>query len=461
MPYGLSSIITFSAGSLTPVAGTANLFTSPVGPEGLLYKRITTFAEAVDCGGLMLFGPASSWMFYAGATLTNVLSANLLGKFVINSGGLSAAIIPDAVGHQKWRSNETSPGHFRRVSTFGWAEISVLTQYMAMFGPSDIVDLWGIITPAHNGHGHNFGKYRHVTANVATDTYSFMSTDTPMRVPLKSYLADQKAAYLASVPANVRPYYAQVYNGLAALEESRPRLSAITTWKNGLLAPLPVVKDRTLVTELDSLVTMYGSGGMPGFGSTPAPYANFSALHSAVPFSVSNDPDSPTTAPGFAWIAEPGTVATEPSRGVRFRSNLGVYLPETGILPCLSKMPSDVVDRVVTPAAGTIDGYQVGALRDGHVMARRLVSLLKYEDEVSPYATLAAYVDSTRVANSRASLIPYSEITDPVVGAALSSDTTRLATLTSNAFSVSALPLALERFCSRLDDSARAAAEAG
>lgn len=466
--FGITNTLEFSTDvRFVTIAGTTRLCRADtVGPQGVLYKRITSLQDAVDCGGLLLINPAGRWIFYCGDTLRAALGASLIGKTVSNpSGRTNIEINKSLETVSKYSGNPSySDGTGRMTVIKSGISVDVVKDYVDYFAANDVVNCFGIVTAATRGHGVSHGVEWYRSALRAADGYAFMATDTAMNVTLQRYLADAKTAIISGLRSEVRGYYAAVYDSVAALDLSKPCISAVTCWLNGDLAPAPIVGNTEYLATNDTTWNNFQPPTATPWGSTPGTYPNWAAVGAAATLTRQYSGNIPGINVGsnmyFTWIPDPGNTSADGEHKVLIAASLGLHESETPLLPCVTKMLGDTITGLAPSPVGSIGTYQVGVLRDAHVFGRSLIDGVRYANGANGFANLAAFVNSTFGTIRPAGVIRPEAITSDAAALTYMPNPEYIDSLAANAFSAGQLPLALERFNARLDDAAKTYADA-
>jgi len=478
--YGLLPIPNYTrpVGAVS-APGTTSLFSLPNGPEGLLYKDISSIEEAVAHGGLMIFRPSDGeFIFYAGDTLKQALAHDLLGKAVIRKDPRTD-VWTDTV--YKSKANWThwlypSPGGTTDDAT-RWLYRAALgfkrhSEYYDHFAANADVRMFAIVTGATRGHGVKTGYAWQLPqgkgyTRTAAPGYSFMATDTPMNRSFGTLLTAKKDPILETRPTEIRNYYAGTFDAaVATVGAARPTISAITTWVGAALCATPTVVPTTWFGNFDLNTAYWVSDG---YGKTPSFLSGKTliALKTSLEWekrgpafnsptgypAVAHSDSRPTSSPGDGSAA-----VLYPYTSVSFDRTLGLYLADTPVLPAMSADRFDEVTFTRLPGYGVLEGYQLGAYRDAQLLKRSLVDQLLFANEIDMYGTLMEYVHSSIVGNVDATPIDTTTIDEAAATAELNALLTTSQNLyNSDAFGCGTFAIEMDGFIRHWDQLTRAA----
>lgn len=371
-PFGLSVSLDFAATTAQQViSGQAKLVTVASAPEGILLKRVSSFAEAIDAGGLYMYqlDDPTRWMFVVGTSLEETIVRSELGKVTGPSEDLgSSSITLDRRYEGVWlRDYEPAqpPGGAHaadyKIVYFGGNVYPKLVAYNYFTGP---VGALAVVTGASCGYGTSKGSgHRYLFdggALPAVGGQSYMATIIPMNVKFSQFMRNIRQIALGRVPENLKEYYIDSFEDALATygdADHRPTMAVSTHWIGAGLANGRMIEPRryTVSGAISSpyLAGFTAESSPTGYYGSNATYADFSE----------------TTK--YRVMLRPGYIG---GGSLEHRP----YLDDDYVYGTAKEVP---------PATGKIEGVDVGLLRDSHVMYRSLVTGERY-------ATLESVDDS-------------------------------------------------------------------
>lgn len=451
-PFGIDSDVDFAdTTGQTLVAGQTRLVTKSDAPEGLLFKRISNFQEAVDCGGLFLYSKTTpaKWMFIVGTTLHRVLKDNKLG-IVSTIARTADDVLFKYKPVGKYAGNELgkdNSGVEQGYKTDRGGDFEIILTDVHYFGKDDVGAL-GVATGAEEGFG--ISQARSVGFNVvngslpnnkASTGIGYVASIIPMNAPFSTFMTKVKPALLAEVPSAIRSYYERTFNQVLAAysgKDSKPTISINTHWVGGSIAtpnmPKPILKDTAVaINGISFWAQSTHAASYKGWESV-----SFSgkALSNATTFDLKSTQK-------YRFICRAGF------RG----ANETTHPLMEDHWACSEKVP-------LSSPTGLVGQLKVGVLRDGQLLKRSLVDKVLYADTPSSHADLAALVNETLdvfefdqgALKTDATLSEATAEADLLLGP----DTTGA---TGNIYQVGTLPLHITAFSNAWDAAAKALAD--
>lgn len=424
-------------------------------PEGVLLKVVPSLEDALDAGGIFLRNAAGKWMFAIGDTLRDIIAAGKLGQFSTNVDNIYQTEIEKRLAQTVEWSTIRSPSTEYWSDTYAGVYAKGSTGYRSFFDAGDVLEVLAVVTSANRGLGYSVGsaiRPPNVSTPVGTDAFSFMATDTPMSSTMTQFLMSTKSATLAGIQSDFRGYYAAVFDAVAANRTTKPKLAAVTAWRNGLLCGTPVLEEKGVFRSRDEVynalvptgitaATYYSSNPVPilriGGDSTHAPGGAYT------PVQITSGSHTGTNGPAAIDIQ------------LMVQPRLGFYLPGTPAMPCLMTQYGDVYTFAPEPA-GDIGRYQVGRLRDAQLLGRSLVDGQLFGTQVANYTDIARYVNATfSTLRGREALTPDAATSLEDAERYAVTNRSALNGLSYNVFSAGELPLAADKFLADLNQAAK------
>lgn len=394
-----------------------------------MYKKISSWSEAIDCGGAIIFSiqAPARWIMYVGDTLKAALAEGKLGQ---------VARLSTAFQGSNYRG-------FHRPEMDGWAGAPNVKElggdlvpiyrdvdYFSL-GPQAMFHVMGVVTSATEGYG--IGSPATSFENTESESsLSYMATTIKMESNFGTYINGIKSTLMAAVPEKLRQYYESTY--AAALDASyplsRPTIAVPSFWKAGLIwngaLPTPAIQVK-------------GQGGLTALAeiSNPDVFAN-------IPYNA-------TAAAGWSV-----TVPPQPKYRVLHRPGYRGY--GATFMPCMDFFTRSTF-RETAPITGEIGGLKVGLMRDGHMLKRSLVDSVKFADQASLIPSLAVmvsqYLDRTEYLSTPVLATP--TIDTAMVNLAREE---AVGVPTEHVFELGNLSKSITKFSKTWDERARANAQA-
>lgn len=278
LAFGLTAATgTFTPNNRAPaIANRTALRTFPEGPEGLLYKTISSFREAAALGGLLIYSSRTSnrWMIMVGKTLNKSLSTNRLGKY--------AGFVPGSRFLKFVRRPSYDGININNnVTEFGG---DLYPQYTDMnyFAADDDLVYVGIVTSADDGYGHgaifdslSYAPLLNGTLGNCSIGLTYLSTTLPMTTPFQNYLKTTKVAALALVPDSVRGFYEKSFDGAVSTftgKDARATIVVPSLWRGTVAINTYHARPKRIVQSLGgggwgfSAATVIGSPPLTSAG---------------------------------------------------------------------------------------------------------------------------------------------------------------------------------------------------
>jgi hypothetical protein len=457
-------------GTPVPVPDMPSLYTSSVGPEGLLLKDIASLDEALACGGLLLVNPSGDWLFYCGDTLKQVVANNKVGQVAVQLAIEKSVTVHNAMGYRMYEETRDANGlrqsYMYRGSRFGHYNRQV--DFNTYFPPGNVMAV-GIVTSATKGHGANvnYSRWYKNSAGVQITNpnimpISFMSTETDLSVPLSQFLVKAKPGYMATIPSEAAPTVGPIYDAEAAIRSSKPPVRAVTCWSGRTLSTgFPVVRPfgivKSAATSMSYWALLMACTGnttdIPGYSSLIASVSLGSGGSIGSGSSWQWNSDTEGGAQGAVNIST-FDASNKLFHYFSVETVLGKTVPGHEYLPCISPTPECTYYNA-NSVLGSIGSYTGGALRDGHVLGRRLIDGLSFADSADNYASMEEYI-SASLPTAYPAWSKLYEIQQPSTVAAGAAQDAEAATAVSDLpkkplarlseYSSSALPAALDDF---------------
>jgi len=447
------------------VPGHTDLYTCATGPEGVLYKKITSLSDALECGGLAIFdqamvpswmgaGPANGrrqWRFFVGDMLRYILQRKLLNKKAAIEAGHALHWNPiKAFNGEKRYSNTTDP-----ASAYCWDDVFYGGEFEAnptlidYFASSQQLCAIGIITGAETGYADSHALSASLGAIGGpggavnpTSTIGFMASIVPMDVPFSKFATDVKQAMIALAPADLQQYYTATFADVLAAfpqKDDRPTISIPTFWADGALTNGAQQKPKIFqgdsgapVKWVTDLVDNPPPGGWYSRSIGPGSYP---------PPAVSKDVP-------VQWRT-------------KFRAGHWAKAGST-VMPMMD-IDTFFCDSIPLPKlVGKVGGLDIGSLRDGHVLKRRLIDGLAFSSEVATQTTLDQvinpFIDQWSIATDDMTHgvqppVTEADIDGVLTGAMASSK------LTASVYCLGTLPIIMEAFSDVWDSTAKSYAK--
>lgn len=387
-PFGLASTLDFEhTTGQTLVSGQTRLVTKTAlqAPEGLLLKRVASFQEAVDAGGLFLYSKTNPtrWMFVIGKTLHRVLAANKLGivsafKRPVGDVAFKYKPVPKYAGYGVARD---SFGNDAMYQTDPGGDFEIILSDMAYFGQSAVGAL-GIATGAEDGFGVSNAMSSGLSAvNGSLPSAApavgigFAASIIPMNAPFSTFMRKARPALVAAAPSDIRKYYERTFEAVLAAyaeKDSKPTISVHTHWLGASITTPFMPKPKVV----DTAVTV--NGVYFWAQSTNTSYAGRK---------------TGSIAGGDAGSA--GAYTQRSSQKYRFIVRPGFYGATVTTHPLMEDWWDHSEKTQMSSPTGTVGALKVGVLRDGQLLKRSLVDLQLYASQPSSHADLAQLVNET------------------------------------------------------------------
>lgn len=424
-------------------------------PEGVLLKIVPSLEDAIDAGGIFLRNSAGKWMFAIGDTLRDIIASGKLGQFATNVSNVYQTEFDKRLTATVNWATQRDPVNEYWSDTFNGVYAKGSTGYRSYFAASDVLEVFAVVTSANRGLGYSNGSAvmpPNVTSPLTTDAFGFMATDTPMTATMTQFLMSTKAATLASIESDFRGYYAAVFDAVAANRTLKPRLAAVTAWKNGLLCGAPVLEEKAVFIAQDDLRLAF----IPVGSSETLYYATNPPLAERIGGDTTHHPTGAYTPPQVLSGSTTGTNGQASANiKVMIQPRLGFYLPGTPEMPCLMRQYGDQYTFAPEPA-GDIGRYQIGRLRDAQLLGRSLVDLQLFGTQVANYTDIARYVNSTfATLRGREAIAPSADTVLEDAERYAVTNRSALNSLNYNVFSAGELPLAADKFLADLNQAAK------
>jgi len=390
--FGLPNEVTLNPTvGLTAIPGLQNRYTLDTGPEGVMLCKISNLSEAFACGGLLLYDPTPDnqgrrrWRFWVKEMLLTALREGYLNSSV--GPGLSG----DGAVYHFTRVKQMDGG---RIDQYGRAEIpwgGVLDMHVkkidGYFAPASVISVMGVVTMADTGYGSShvmssgFSDFDGgLPASRPTVALGFMANYIPFPNGMADFLHRTKEFALSRVSDTLREYYAATFEPTLAAwanKDAVPTITLPTFWANGVLTAgaqqkpkvftLPVGNhiewNNNYLTNKADLLPQMWNFGMVSMYDPPAP--NYSAtVLSANPVGA--------------------------KYAVRYRA--GHWDSQGFPMPLMDVFTAFCDSEPFVEPTGMAGTFNVGTIRDGHVLKRSQVDGLLYGDAASSHADLGAVV---------------------------------------------------------------------
>lgn len=441
--YGLLNPLVFNdTTDMTAIPGTTSLFRSAIGPEGLLYKKVASIAEAAKVGGVMLIGGANEWVFYCGRDLEYALKSSKLGKVLALSAATDKGLLTFS-SREDWNGE-------RRLERLGDPTKSfTYTTPGGVFQPAfeevDFLPLTGtavrvfaIVCSATSGHGYSASKDTvKINAWIAASTnspYSYMMTEVPFGPTFAEFMRKVRGPAIAAVPDDVKGYYESTLESTLdgfAYSNSKPTIGVSTYWA--------------------------GQTRWTGGQFEPA---DWPSTYTAVePVCVNPPVESAATVTG-GWDGRLPNPVFDRAPILIVNGQPGIrYLHASGLPYMVHNTHLSLRKGNFQPAQGVVGGLNVGYLKDLHTLAHSLVDGVRLATLDSSHADLASYVNELVFEDKLATRAP-SKMDDAIlVESYIGQRTTNFLPTSPDVFSPGTLPGLISAFSKRWDLNAISAAK--
>lgn len=444
------------------------------GPKGMLLRRITSIADALSCGGLLLVSLTGRWQFWIGQDLRDALA---WGQVAMRPVVRRTCIEYNEGGHITVQGGNFVGG---RAITIPSRTLASVLDKVQTFDETDVVFAIGIMTPAQYGMGSSL-------LPGFTGARSYCGTAIAMNTSFDVFMRRAASATIDTCPANVKKYYKGTLEAALAAygaKNVRPSIAVHTMWdQNGDEIDLEdsawqdlTRADPESTTELvraweDDCNAAYGISSATGDASLVArEIARKDCVSTGDRWTMTDDL-------GSSWGVIPlvpykARTRTWDSQGADWHASIGA-------LPRFSRYGPGQVSaadgewkgfstvgvantepKKAGRHCGVVEGLQAGWYRDFHVLDRSVNAGQRYHETPSQFATLNDMV--------KISIFPRPTVFDAVTtattldeGRQLMKDTETLSFTSYSSFANRGSLLGhIERCTDVWDKKAKAAAEA-